>query len=44
MKSIKIDEKLHKELKIYCAKNNLNIKGVIESIIKEMLKDEKINQ
>ena len=41
MKSIKIDEKLHKELKVYCAKNGLNIKSVIESMIKELLKDEK---
>ena len=37
MKTIKIDKELHKELKIYCASNNLNIKSFVETLIKKEL-------
>lgn len=40
-KSLKIDEKIHKELKLYCVKNDLNIKSVVEILIKNLLKDAK---
>lgn len=40
-KSLKIDEKIHKELKLYCVKNDLSIKDVIETLIKDLLKDVK---
>lgn len=40
-KSLKIDEKIHKELKLYCVKNDLNIKSVVENLIKNLLKDAK---
>jgi hypothetical protein len=42
-KTIKIDEKLHKELKIYCVKNDLNIKLVVENLITNLLKNENNN-
>jgi hypothetical protein len=43
-KSLKIDEKLHKELKLYCVKNDFLIKEVIENLIKNLLKLENANQ
>lgn len=36
-KTIKIDEKTHKELKMYCVKNDLNMKSVIEELIKKLI-------
>ena len=36
-KTIKIDEKTHKELKLYCVKNDLNMKSVVENLIKKLI-------
>ena len=36
-KTIKIDEKMHKELKMYCVKNDLNMKSVVEELIKKLI-------
>jgi hypothetical protein len=36
-KTIKIDEKIHKELKMYCVKNDLNMKSVVEELIKKLI-------
>lgn len=35
---IPINKELHKRLKVYCAKNDLMIKKVVESLIEEELK------
>jgi hypothetical protein len=40
-KTIKIDEKLHKELKLYCVKNDVNIKNLIENLLAEFLEKNK---
>jgi hypothetical protein len=39
-KTIKIDEKAHKELKLYCVKNDLNMKSVVEELIKKLIENE----
>lgn len=36
-KTIKIDEKMHKELKMYCVRNDLNMKSVVEELIKKLI-------
>ena len=36
-KTIKIDGKIHKELKMYCVKNDLNMKSLVEVLIVEEL-------
>lgn len=48
IKNIQIDSKIHKDLKIHCAKNGLIIKTVLEKLIEEELKrvqqNEKVNK
>lgn len=38
-KSLKIDEKIHKEMKIYCVRNDFKIKEWLEEIIKKELEN-----
>lgn len=39
MKSLKISNELHKELKIYCVKNSLQLNSYIEKILNEKLNE-----
>jgi hypothetical protein len=39
LKTIQIDEKLHKELKTFCAKKGYLMKDIIEEIIKHYITD-----
>ncbi len=39
MKSIKIEENLHRELKIFCVINKINIKDLIEGLLKKYLEE-----
>lgn len=39
-KSILIDEKLHTELKIFCARSGINIKDWVEKLISENMRND----
>lgn len=39
--SIRLEESILNELKIYCIKNNTSIQEVLESYVKELLKNDK---
>ena len=43
LKSIKINKEIHKNLKIYCIKNDLKINSVLEEIINNYLKNNSKN-
>ena len=36
-KSLKINEELHKEIKLYCVENNINLYNFVEKILKEKI-------
>lgn len=38
MKTLKIEEHLHKELKIYCVNNNITISNLIDRLIKKEIR------
>ena len=40
MKSLVIDEKVHKKLKKYCEKKGLKINSLVSSVIEEFLRKE----
>jgi len=40
MKTLKISDETHRELKIYCAKNNLKINEYVEKLILSTINEE----
>jgi len=38
MKTLKIKEELHKELKLYCINNDISISNLIDRVIKKEIK------
>ena len=36
-KSLKINEELHKEIKLYCVEKNINLYNFVEKILKEKI-------
>ncbi len=42
LKSIKIDKNIHKNLKIFCSKNDFKINTILEKIIVEYIKKENL--